>query len=255
MKPFLRTVPCRLLLPICLAAGLSNAAAEGDAPKKRPWDKGEKEKAAAWESLGPEQREKLREALRNVWTDPAVINAREEVKHASEAYQAAIRSAVERADPEVAGLLAKIQSSGGMGSGMMGAPGTPGMMPPRGFEEQIRPPGFLDELAPEMRARYSKAESAAMDADAVKSARKELNDIRKEDDNLRRRRIEAHRKLRKVTVEEMLRIDPGLAEIHKRLLEGGRPDRDKKDSKKKNAEGGTPPAPESSAPGDAAPKP
>lgn len=243
MKPPTRTAFLILAFVTLLAPVPPGSAQQGEGAKKRPWDKGERERAAAWEALGPEQREKLRESLRQVWTDPAVINAREEVKHASEAYQAAIRSAVERTDPEVAALLAKIQSDGGMGTGF-GTPGGPGMMPPRGFEEQIRPPGFLDGLEPAMRARYAKAESAAMDTSAVKSARKELNDIRKEDESLRRRRIEAHRKLRKITVEEMLRIDPGLAEVQKRLSEeANRPaGREKKDPKRKDGPH-TPPAP------------
>lgn len=241
MKPPTRTTPLTLAFATLLAIVLPGTAQQGEGGKKRPWDKSERDRAAAWEALGPEQREKLRESLRQVWTDPAVINAREEVKHASEAYQAAIRSAVERTDPEVAALLAKIQSDGGMGTGF-GAPGGPGLMPPRGFEEQIRPPGFLDALEPAMRARYAKAETAAMEAAAVKSARKELNDIRKEDESLRRRRIEAHRKLRKITVEEILRIDPGLEEVQKHLSEGGpRPaGREKKEPKRKE---GTPPPP------------
>lgn len=206
-------------------------AAKAETSRKRAWDKAERERIHAWESLSPEQREKLREALRQVWTDPAVINAREEIKHASDAYQAAIKSAVEKADPSVAELLAKIQSAGGMtpgipgGPGAMtlpGGPGAPGMGPVRNFDEQIRPPGFLESLPPEDREKFRKAETTAMESEAVKAARAELAKIREEDEALRRKRLEAHRHLRKVTVEEMIRIDPSIAPMQKRLLEAGK---------------------------------
>ena len=55
-----------------------------------------------WDSLSDEEKEKLRTALREVWTDPAVINARDEVKSAAEAYQKEIREAVSKADPSMA---------------------------------------------------------------------------------------------------------------------------------------------------------
>jgi uncharacterized membrane protein len=206
-------------------------APKSDAAKKRVWEKAERERIQAWESLSPEQREKLREALRQVWTDPAVINAREEVKHASDAYQAAIKSSVEKSDPSVAELLAKIQSAGGMGAGLPGGPGamtlpggpgSPGMGPVRNFDEQIRPPGFLESLAPEDRDKFHKAETAALESEAVKAARAELAKIREEDEALRRKRLEAHRHLRKVTIEEMIRIDPSIAPMQKRLLEAGK---------------------------------
>lgn len=228
--------PARLALFGTLAwMSLSVAPAEEkereEDEKPRVWDKKDREKVAAWETLSPEQREKLREALRGVWTDPTVINAREEVKHATEAYQAAIKAAVEKADPSVAELLSKIQGTGMMGAmppGGPGGPGGPGATSGRGFEPQIRPPGFLEGLSPEAREKFRHAEERAIASDRVKSVRAELDQIRQEDEALRRKRIEAHRKLRKVTVEEMVRIDPAIAEMQKRLLEGGRSGNEKK---------------------------
>lgn len=253
------------LAALCLSLlliSLSGIAQEKEeSSKTRVWGKKDREKVQAWESLSPEQREKLREALRGVWTDPAVINAREEVKHATEAYQAAIKAAVERADPSVTDLLSKVQGAGMMGAmspggpggpggpsgpGGPGGPGSPNGSPRRGFDQQIRPPGFLESLSPEAREKFRKTEEAAMDSEAVKAARAELDRIHEEDEALRRKRIEAHRNLRKVTVEEMIRIDPSVAEMQKRLLDGGRPpgNADKKkdsESKEKKSPG---PAPE-----------
>jgi hypothetical protein len=236
-------------------------AQEKEGSKPRVWEKKDREKVQAWESLSPEQREKLREALRGVWTDPAVINAREEVKHATEAYQAAIKAAVERADPSVTDLLSKVQGSGMMGAmppggpggpSGPGGPGSPNGSAMRGFDQQIRPPGFLDGLSPEAREKFRKTEEDAMNSEAVKAARAELDQIREEDEAIRRKRVEAHRKLRKVTVEEMIRIDPAIAAMQKRLLDGGRPsgNGDKKkdpDTKEKKS---SDPAPEPKSEGD-----
>lgn len=243
-----------------LLAGLfwSSAPADGQErgeAKPRLWEKGDRERVEAWESLSDEQRERLREALREVWTDPAVVTAREEVKHAGDAYQAAVKSAMERVDPSVAELLAKVQGSGGRsperggafppgGPGNSGGPGPGGpggqgggMM--RGFDELFKPPGFLESLSSETRERFRKAEEEALKSEAVKQARGDLTKVRDEDDALRRKRIEAHRRLRKAILEEMVRIDPGLVETQKRLLEGNRANAaDKKGQEKKREKEG-----------------
>ena len=221
-------------------------------------DKGETARLEVWESLSDEQRDKLRQALRDVWTDPAVISAREEVKQAGDAYQESITAAVSRVDPSVAEVMTRIQrSNSGMahehiwgrpplaiGQGVKGvlpplhAPGPlekggsgsqekGGSGPRRGFDDQIKPPGFLDNLPPEARDKFRRAEAAALDSEVVKAARSELEKIREEDEVLRRKRLEAHRKLRKITIDEMERIDPSIAEIRKKL-----PGEDRKDGSK-----------------------
>jgi len=221
-------------------------------------DKGETARLEVWESLSDEQRDKLKQALRDVWTDPAVISAREEVKQAGDAYQESITAAVSRVDPSVAEVMTRIQrSNSGMahehiwgrpplaiGQGGKGvlpplhAPGSQekggsgsqekgGSGPRRGFDDQIKPPGFLDNLPPEARDKFRRAEAAALDSEVVKAARSELEKIREEDEVLRRKRLEAHRKLRKITIDEMERIDPSIAEIRKKL-----PGEDRKDGAK-----------------------
>jgi len=219
-------VPALGLFLIPLPGGA--VAQESNGPKPKVWEKGNRERNEGWETLKPEQREKLREALREVWTDPAVISAREEIKHASDAYQAAIKAAVGKFDPTVAELLAKVQGSGWKG-GERGGPNFPGdpgggsgMGSMRGFDEQLKPPGFLDSLPPETREKFRKAEAAAMETEAVKAAKAELAKIREEDEALRRKRLEAHRKLRRVTVDEMILIDPSIAAMQKKLSNGDR---------------------------------
>lgn len=221
-------------------------------------DKGETARLEVWESLSDEQRDKLRQALRDVWTDPAVISAREEVKQAGDAYQESITAAVSRVDPSVAEVMTRIQrSNSGMAhEHIWGRPplaigqGGKGVLPPvhapgpqekggsgsqekggsgprRGFDDQIKPPGFLDNLPPEARDKFRRAEAAALESEVVKAARSELEKIREEDEVLRRKRLEAHRKLRKITIDEMERIDPSIAEIRKKL-----PGEDRKDGSK-----------------------
>lgn len=200
------------------------AVAQGpDVSGSKGGGKDEKARIDAWESLTPEQREKLKETLRDVWADPAVIAARAEVKQASDAYQAALKAAVSRADPSIADALAKIQqaNSGIAHEHISGRP-LLGMGPKRGFEEEFKPPGFLDSLPPEVREKFRIAEAEAMKAPSVKEARAELEEIRQEDEAVRSRRLEAYRKLRKAVMDEMVRIDPSIAGLQKHLSGGDR---------------------------------
>ena len=211
-----------LLITGALVTLSSPLLAEGpDFPRGKPSDRGDDPRTKLWDSLSPEQRDKLREALRDVWIDPAVINAREEVKLATDAYQAAIKAAVSRADPSIAGVMAKIQeSNSGLAHEHISGRPSMGSAGKSGFEGQIRPPGFLESVSPEMRQKIKKAEETAMVSPVVIAAKDELDAIRKEGDAQRRKRIEAYRKLRKVTVDEMVRIDPSLAEVQVKLLGG-----------------------------------
>ncbi len=201
--------------------------------------KDDKGKNDAWEALTPEQREKLKQALRDVWTDPAVVTARAEVKQASDAYQAAVKAAVSRADPSIADALAKIQraNSGMVHEHIFGRPPL-GMGPKRGVEDEFKPPGFLDSLPPEAREKFRLAEAEAMKTESVKAARAELESIRHEDEALRSKRLEAYRKLRKAVMDEMVLIDPSLAALQKHLSGGDRngpPPMGKKDNSIKEA--------------------
>ncbi|MDF1658378.1 MAG: hypothetical protein P1U58_12260 [Verrucomicrobiales bacterium] len=171
-----------------------------------------------WDSLSEEDREKLRKALREVWTDPAVLSAREEVKLASEGYQEAIREAVGKSDPTLTGLLKKIQhlNEGSGNSRVKG--GTPGRFgPPKGLESPAGPPAFLEKLTDEERARFKAAEEKVQNADSVLAARKEMEKLRSQDDQMRRRRMEAHLKMRRAVLEAMFAEDPELKDLQSRL--------------------------------------
>ncbi|MEM6915658.1 MAG: hypothetical protein AAF491_03740 [Verrucomicrobiota bacterium] len=182
-----------------------------------PAEEGSQEDREKWESLTQEEREKLREALREVWTDPAVLSAREEVKLASEAYQEAIRTAVGKAYPSVTGLLEAMQSvnEGNMRARVKGE--GPGRFGPRGLEYSAGPPAFLEKLTPEERELFKEAEQNAQNAESVVAARKEMEALRERDEQIRRQRMEAHLKMRKALLEVMFEENPELKSLQSRL--------------------------------------
>ncbi len=180
---------------------------------------GDEERREMWESLSDEEKEKLRTALRDVWTDPAVINAREEVKTATDAYQKAIREAVAKADPSVAGLMAKAEknSEGRMGDRIGGPPGGRTGMFRRGGDYPMSPPGFMEKLSPEEQEKFRKAEAEAKKTPEVQEALEAFKVLGKQDEALRRKRLEAHRQMRQAILNAMVKADPSIKELQDRL--------------------------------------
>lgn len=193
----------------------------------RPGDKGKEWKGMVgepnrkdnfWSELSEDDRTRLRDALRQVWSDPAVINAREEVKEASDAYQNAMRGAVQRVDPTLAETLLKLQNNvAGETRDKLGGPaGFPGAFPRVGEDYPTHPPGFLERLTPEQRARWKSIEERTRQTPEVQAAMRSLEEIRKQDEELRRRRLEAHRQVREAIMAELAQADPEFAEIMER---------------------------------------
>lgn len=219
-----------LFLSALIAGGLF--AQEAEKPNKP--DKASKtarilesEKEELWRSLSEEDRNKLREALRNVWTDPAVIAARDEVQQASDSYSRAVKNAISRNDPSLVGLLGKLQSgSSGIVKDKGGRPG-PGFGPPRRkISDQIGMTPMLEKLTDEERKVFRETEAKAREAESVLALREELNSFREKDETLRKERIETYRKLRKALLSEMIKINPEIAELQKKVVfpSGPRPD-------------------------------
>ena len=227
----LRLNPLYFAIPLALLSWSSPAVSQGDAsPGKGAAGFGGKPKSGnamggqAWESLDEEQKRKLREALRDVWTDPAVLSAREEVKVASESYQRAIRNAISKVDPSVAEVLKELQSLNEgrtqerLGGGPGGGPHVR-MMPRRGGDYPIGPPSFLENLSEDERERFQKAEKEARESDVVQKVKEELEMIRKEDESLRKRKMEGLRKVRIAVLNEMVQIDPSLEDLRGQLVQ------------------------------------
>jgi len=199
--------------------------------------------------LEKEERERLREALREVWTDPAVINAREEVKQASEAYRRAIRAAVKREHPEVGAMLERVEKAnrGEMRKRFGGGPPAK-IGPRRGTKYPTVPPGRLDRLSEEERERFRAAEAEAQEDEEVQKARAALRELRERDEDLRRERLRTHRQLRRALLDAMVEADPGIAEIREKLDDARKPGRGPRRG------GGDEPRPPRSPEPDSAPK-
>lgn len=226
-----------LLAGLVFAASLGSSAADpGDRERKEGghshsggYHRPDPDKDA-WSKLSEEERQRLREALRKVWSDPAVIGAREEVSRATGAYQDAIKGAIGRTDPELGKILAKLQSESEgyhgkrLGTPLPGPPGGPGGdYRSFSFDQMLRPPGMLEKMTPEEREKFLKSQAAARDSQAVQEALGKLSDLREKDEELRRMKLSLLRQVRKAVFEEMVKSDPSLEEILKRYEPPGGP--------------------------------
>jgi len=202
------------LLPVVgslFVASVSEVSAQA-APRgsAKSFDEG---KAKIWKSLSPEEQEKLKEALRSVWSDPTVISARDEVQQASETYHKAMKAAINRADPSAAKVLGKLHSlSGGPPGDRKGERRGPGFpLPHRGersIGESMGFPAALGDFSEVERARFREVESKARETSEVKMIIAELESTREEDEAIRKRKLDLFRELRMTILAEMVKIDP-----------------------------------------------
>ncbi len=235
-------LPMGLVL-LAMLVGVSGGAQDrrGESPPgKKAGDqaRGPRLGGDVWSSLSEEERRKLREVLRRVWSDPEVQNAREEVKNAAENYKKAVKAAVGKEDSKVAALLVKVQSENAGKARRLLPPGPPRPGDGKGERRSlahlhIGGPDFLEKLSKEQRKQFLKAQAIAKDRPEVKDAWTELEKIRKKDDAIRKERLQAFTKLRRVSLQALLSVDPDLKDI----LPGGALHREqgKRSGKKKPA--------------------
>ncbi|MCB1092361.1 MAG: hypothetical protein KDL87_12570 [Verrucomicrobiae bacterium] len=217
-------------------------------------------------NLAPEQRDRLREAIRRAWSDPALIQARDEVKAATDAYQRALQAALIRTDPEIAGLIEEFRKSSQSDARGYLSPGFPGGRGPggggngggregRGFEGFLvmENPSFLRDLDDEKKQIYREAHRKAMETPAVKERLESLKNMRQEDDDLRKKRTEAIRGMHQALRKALIDADARVAEFLPKLnLEGGRRP-DGEGGERRGPDGPPPPPP--LPPGPETPKP
>lgn len=78
----------------------SGRSRDGDDRDRSPW---------SWmRDTSPEQREKIKAALKQVWEDQEVQAAREHMKSATAAYKDVLREAIAKTDPEVRSIIDRI---------------------------------------------------------------------------------------------------------------------------------------------------
>ena len=165
-------------------------------------------------NLSPEERERFREAMRQAWSDPAVLQARDEVKEATEAYQEALVEAIKRNDPEVMAMMKKIRAApdSPIKSLFSGGSGPGGRRPGGGFRDfegfiTGESPGFLKNLTEEQQEIYAKAREEALESDEFKAVVGQLRQLRKSDEAMRKERIELFKRVRKTLRSEMIKAD------------------------------------------------
>ena len=186
-------------------------------PRGQSIDKGPKEPGERGDplrNLSPEERERFREAMRHAWNDPAVLQARDEVKKATVAYQKALIEVIKRNDPKVMAMMEKVRSApdspikslfSGAGPGGRGRPGG-GF---RDFEAFVtgESPGFLKNLTEEQREIYRKAREKALNSSKFQEVVGKLRELRKSDEAMRESRIELFGRARRTLHTEMIEAD------------------------------------------------
>ena len=234
-------IPKTRFFLICIAAPVI-VADSGVFAQERPHDSPSNEKAEVWSKLSKEEQEKIRAAVRTVWSDPEVLAAREDVNRSTAEFQEAIRKSIEKQSPETARILKRLHqlvpaTPGPNGPGRKGS-GLHAAGIPRGAGwslELLPPPQVWETMSAEEKKQFRKAAEAARSASSVASAREELGRLRTEDEKIRRKKFEAFRNYRRAYFDAMIETDPSL----KSRLE---PIRDGKSTRKR------PDSPESSVP-------
>ena len=180
---------------------------DGEGPRKTEGKGpgGPKRDGDPFKDLTPEQREALREAMRQAWNEPAVTEARTELKVAAERYQKVLQNAIERIAPELKEPIETMRNSSdsafkGLTSNPMGGPrpqgGGPGGRNWRDYDSMVTMarPSFLEDLSPDLQKAYREGHAAAMENPRVVTALDALRELREQDESMRMKRYEAVRR-------------------------------------------------------------
>ncbi len=200
--------------------------AQDDESKKIPSNDSTESKGVL-PGLTDTERTKLREAMKDVWTDPAVVQSREAINESVKAYKASIRTALLKKDPSLEPALIKMEkdSSGHVRQMMGGPPRGPGSHRFDGkgkssnspeispFDRFTRYPPFLNDLPENKKNNYFKVRDQIRDSTEIKSILKRLEDFNEQDKRNRIERTSLYSELRKTIHKKMIEIDPSLSEI------------------------------------------
>lgn len=209
-------IPKARIFLICITAPVI-LAVSGVFAQERPDRSRSNEMAEVWSKLSDEEQEKIRAAVRAVWSDPEVLTAREDVNRSTAEFQEAIRKSIEKQSPETARILKRLHqlvptTPGPNGHGRKGS-GFHAAGLPRGAGwslELLPPPQVWEAMSPTEKKQFRKAAEAVRSDSRVVSAREELGLLRKEDDKIRRQKFEAFRNYRRAYFDAMIETDPSL---------------------------------------------
>ena len=189
--------------------------------------------------LSEDERMKLRKAMSEIWSDPAVVQSRDEVNQAVQAYKNSIQAAILKKDPKLAPVMEKLaKASEGRKSGIPGmtpggggekgrshkGKGTGGGIEGRGTDMMFRFPPYLSKASESQKKRYFKLLEEIRNSPENKELMGKMGKLREKDSELRRERTKIFSAMQK-SVHKRMKEDPELADLLKDQPERpGRPD-------------------------------
>lgn len=202
-------------------------------PQEKPRNERPYDKKPPLADASPEDREAVKKALQAVWENPEVLQARDEVKRATEAFRKAIRKAVNQQDPQVAEVVEKMYGGGksrDWGMRKQGADGQAGGKPPGRDDHGPRPSGaegrgigpagflaFHGDFSKEEKERLEEARKKAMESEEFKRVQEELKVLLKQGEDLRKKRVEMFHQTREETIKAMIKVDPGVEPLLEKM--------------------------------------
>lgn len=202
-------------------------------PQEKPRKERPHDKKPPLADMSPDDREAVKKALQAVWENPEVLQARDEVKRATEAFRRAIRNAVGQQDPQVAEMVEKMHGGGNSddwdkkGPGPDGrpvgkAPGWDDRGPrPSGTEGRgIGPVGLLafhGDFSKEEKDRLEEVRKKAMESEEFKQVQEELKALLKQGEDLRKQRVEKFHQAREEITKAMIKVDPEVGPLLERM--------------------------------------
>jgi hypothetical protein len=194
-------------------------------PAKRRSDGAGKDRES---DVSEEDRERMNRLLRQVWGDPAVVQSRDEVRVASDNLRKVLSEKMRELDPEAADLLARMRKDSRFPGGNPGESRGPGGRkshhsdnPQAGLDYMARPP-FYAALSEEDKEIYDAAYKKAQESEELAAVATRLDELRKEDDDLRKKRIQQFMRARKVIYSAMIKADPRVEKLIRMREEGER---------------------------------
>ena len=197
------------------------------------------ERKPVFADMSAEDREALKQALQAVWENPEVMQARDEVKRATETFRMAIRKAVGKENPRVATLVEKMHGGGKSREWDKKRPGPPegrggrsqnGRPGPAGANERgpglagegrgIGSAGFMafpGDFSKEEKKRLESARQKAMESEAFQQVQKNLRGLLKQGEVLRKKRVEMFQQTRVAMTQAMIEADPEVKPLLERM--------------------------------------
>lgn len=213
------------------------ANADEAEPAKRRSDGDAKSKSKSKEAkskesdISEEDRERMRRLLRQVWDDPAVVQSRDEVRVASDNLRRVLGEKMRQIDPEAAEFLSKMRKDSRFSGGSPGegrGSGGPGgrksyhsASGQAGLDFMARPP-FYAAFSKEQKEIYDAAFKKALGSDELEGVVASFEGLRKQDDELRKKRTQQFMRARKIIFSTMIKADPRVQDLIPKHEEGER---------------------------------